>query len=691
MLQKIESKLNSLTTRILMIAIASMIVPMLIVLFYSIFSSTRTLDAQAKEQLAMVAAEKGDKIALAFDSFGQSNANIAALPAAVAYFRELTQTGKENFMLKGMVVSYLEKVFNEANGTYENMFYTYNDMIFIDSIGGQGFGHTFPDDTEPWYKAILKAGPDSGTFFDQARLSPIRGFPNVLIATPVVDPATKKILSVFVSPVELTGLANKVIVSSGNQHIKTVIINGEGVVLASEKTEDVFSFDFTQNGDELLAFFDKTKIAENGIDTIRLDGELSIAAFSKIKKYNMTVISYMPVSVYTGTMDRLRLGMIIVIVVNIVIFSVIIIFVLVRKLSPIKVGAEHLKLMAEGDFTEAIEPVLMKRRDETGMLMNSMQTMQNSMKSIIEMVIDEAEGLDRMVHKVNDNIQALNEQMEDVSVTTEEMSAGLEESAAATEELNEFSEIIEKKVSHMTERAGMASKDAGLVSQRAQDLKDSAIQSQKRAKQIHDDVYRTMRDAIEQSKAVDQINVLSESILSITEQTNLLALNAAIEAARAGSSGKGFAVVADEITKLAEDSTSAVNQIQAVTRRVVDSVENLSRNSVQVLDFIEKSVMLDYDLMVETGEQYFKDSDFIRRVVQGFGGTAQELNDSIQKMVRAINEISVTNNESAEGAENISAKVAGVTSRTNEVNDVAKETRLTSLMLKEAVSKFKIE
>ena len=59
-----------------------------------------------------------------------------------------------------------------------------------------------------------------------------------------------------------------------------------------------------------------------------------------------------------------------------------------------------------------------------------------------------------------------------------------------------------------------------------------------------------LEQAIVEAKVVEQINVLSESIMDITSQTNLLALNAAIEAARAGEAGKGFSVVAEEMRKL---------------------------------------------------------------------------------------------------------------------------------------------
>ena len=77
---------------------------------------------------------------------------------------------------------------------------------------------------------------------------------------------------------------------------------------------------------------------------------------------------------------------------------------------------------------------------------------------------------------------------------------------------------------------------------------------------------------MEDARVVENIGVLSDSIMNITSQTNLLALNAAIEAARAGEAGKGFSVVADEIGKLAEQSKETILQIQSVTDEVKGAV-----------------------------------------------------------------------------------------------------------------------
>jgi methyl-accepting chemotaxis protein len=142
---------------------------------------------------------------------------------------------------------------------------------------------------------------------------------------------------------------------------------------------------------------------------------------------------------------------------------------------------------------------------------------------------------------------------------------------------------------------------------------------------VFDGTRAELGEAIENSKVVEQISILSESIIQITAQTNLLALNASIEAARAGEAGRGFTVVAEEIRKLAEQSKGVVSKIQNITDQVKDSVNHLADSSNKLLEFMSTDVNNDYMSMLEIADKYNLDASFVSSMVSDFDSTSNDL------------------------------------------------------------------
>lgn len=358
--------------------------------------------------------------------------------------------------------------------------------------------------------------------------------------------------------------------------------------------------------------------------------------------------------------------------------------------TPIKLASEHLEFIATGNFTRDIPEEFLNKKDEIGVLAKAISTMQGSVKEVVKGVVNESRDIEESMLATRLTINELTSQIEEVSSTTEELSAGMEETAASSEEMSATATEIERAINSIAIKAQQGAMSAGEISRRAGELKQNAITSQRNAQTLYLTTQDNMIKAIEESKAVDQINVLSDAILQITSQTNLLALNAAIEAARAGEAGRGFAVVAEEIRKLAENSKSTVNEIQQITKLVVTSVGNLSESSASVLEFIDKQVIRDYEIMVKTGEQYNQDAEFVDNLVADFSATAEELTASIQEMTKVIEEIAIAANEGAEGTTNIAQKSIMVLTKANEVMKQADVSKESSDNLMKMVSIFTV-
>jgi methyl-accepting chemotaxis protein len=385
-----------------------------------------------------------------------------------------------------------------------------------------------------------------------------------------------------------------------------------------------------------------------------------------------------------------KLVTIILIILAAVLVAAISVFTANRISRPVVIAADHLNALSKADFSKDLSNAFTDRSDEIGVLMESVSVMSRSIRSLINDVINEVNSVKDSILISSDNLSELSDRIAEVSATADEISGVTEETAACTEEMDAASTEIENAVRTIAEKAQNGSALAGEISNRAQKLKDDAIISQNAAYDISKDVDSEMKNALERSKAVEKIGVLTKTILQIAEQTNLLSLNAAIEAAKAGEVGKGFGVVADEIRKLAEGSKNTVNKIRSITAEVIASVKDLASSSEMALSFIDTKVIGDYRTMVEIGEQYYSDAAAIQELIDDFSATSEELLHSIQNMVKAIHEVTISNSEEAQGIQNISLRAADVMERASRVSELMKAAKLSSEGLSESVARFRV-
>jgi len=306
---------------------------------------------------------------------------------------------------------------------------------------------------------------------------------------------------------------------------------------------------------------------------------------------------------------------------------------------------------------------LCKRRDESGNMANSLREMRASLRSMVSDIQRTYSDLDDTLLKLSDTTERVKGMSGENSEMTQELAAAMEETAASMETVNNTVGQIKERAQTIRDNSRQGEIASLESKQRADDLKNTTGEAQDKTTRMYKDVQEKSAAAMEQARAVEKINQLTQSILDISGQTNLLALNASIEAARAGEAGKGFAVVADEIGSLASQTSSTVSNINGITTEVNQAVENMEACLQEALSFLEETVLRDYNDFMGVAEKYTRDASDYEDNMQSIGNEVDTLLRAIVEIADSINGITQTIVEAAD-------YIGGIAQKTEDVSQL---------------------
>src|SRR5699024_6931927 len=218
--------------------------------------------------------------------------------------------------------------------------------------------------------------------------------------------------------------------------------------------------------------------------------------------------------------------------VAIVIGIIILIFYTNRIANPIQVVTERMALVADGDLTG--EDIVVKAKDETGKLAQSLNYMQHNLRNVLGNVVRASETVSSSSEELTQAAGEVMEGSEQIVSTMQELASGTETGADRTSELSDTMNSFTTKIDHANNYGTTVQGSTGEVLE----MTNSGYQLMEESIEQMDIINMIVRDAVtkvrhleEQSSAIyELVNVIED----IAAQTNLLALNAAIEAARAG-------------------------------------------------------------------------------------------------------------------------------------------------------------
>lgn len=376
-----------------------------------------------------------------------------------------------------------------------------------------------------------------------------------------------------------------------------------------------------------------------------------------------------------------------------IIFSVIVgLIISILIVKPITALTQVIDKTAKFDFTPTENGKMLRRyKDEIGQMAGRVHDMRQALREMVNEISTAEDTIQSSVDNLDRIMADNNARSQDNSAATQEMAAGIEMAARNTEQIADNVESVKQNAESIFEMTEDGREKSGQILGRAEEIKRTSENSSNQAVTVFREIKEKSDKAIEQSKATEKINELTDAIKSISSQTSLLALNANIEAARAGEAGRGFAVVATEIGSLATQTSKAVDDINEIVGAVNIAVASMTECMNTMIQFLETKVISDYGAFKNSGEQYHEDASAYMSLMDRIKNAIEELDSHIANIVTSVEDINATMNQSTQGVNEIAEKSAKVVESTMEGYERLNESKQSVKALEAITAKFRLK
>ncbi|KZY49947.1 MULTISPECIES: methyl-accepting chemotaxis protein [unclassified Oleiphilus] len=209
---------------------------------------------------------------------------------------------------------------------------------------------------------------------------------------------------------------------------------------------------------------------------------------------------------------------------------------------------DELADLADGDLTTEATVT----EDFTGAIADSINFAIDQMRGLVKAIRDTALQVASSAQETQGTAMQLAESSEHQA----------QEIAGASAAVNEMAVSIDQVSSNAAESTSVAERSVTIAKKGAEVVQNTIHGMDTIREQIQETSKRIKRLGESSQEIGDIVSLIND----IADQTNILSLNAAIQASMAGDAGRGFAVVADEVQRLAERSSAATKQIEALVK-----------------------------------------------------------------------------------------------------------------------------
>ncbi|WP_271812747.1 methyl-accepting chemotaxis protein [Clostridium beijerinckii] len=354
---------------------------------------------------------------------------------------------------------------------------------------------------------------------------------------------------------------------------------------------------------------------------------------------------------------------------------------------PLKKIKNYANNLAQYNFSEEI---ILKGKDEFAQTGDALNIALKNVRELIRTILDNSTELSASSEELTASVHEISSKLSFINESTDEIAVGAEQTSSSTEKFVLSIQKINENINNLAAIVNQEVRKSVDIKTKSSSMMEKSEDSIQLSRKIYEEKNKKIKDAIERGKVVKEIEILSESIVSIASETNLLALNARIEAARAGEMGKGFSVVADEVGKLAEESITTVSGIHGIVEEIKNVFEYLSENSKGILKYIEQNVNGDYEFMIESSKSYENDARFINEMSEEIAIMVKAINSNIHNVDSTMREFSSNIEKSKNNSNEILDSINEVTKEVEQISFNTQNQSELTLKLNEVINRFTI-
>ncbi|WP_036688932.1 methyl-accepting chemotaxis protein [Paucisalibacillus globulus] len=377
-----------------------------------------------------------------------------------------------------------------------------------------------------------------------------------------------------------------------------------------------------------------SSIQEKGHGTIHqpINGEDYTLSFVKMDEVNGTYVVMVQTSSYMGSIHQMAYIMIGIIVISLLTATIAVLIFVRGITNPLSALREKMKQIRSGDLKDDTLTV-QTNIPEISSLVKSYQAMVTHMRSLLHQINDTTNHLEQTGSELQQSSEGTLASSQDLIVAIQAVKNGAEQTASSSEGSSESFKSMKEKIEQMI--ASM-----GTIFTNANDMDSSAKHGEKNISELISTMNTFNQDFEHLTSTVHHVQSYSNSISQlvgliqgIADQTKLLSLNASIEAARAGDAGKGFAVVANEVGMLAEQSSSAAEQITESISNM-DKITNTATQEFEQMLTKTKTTLTKSNEAKITIDELMKEVFEVNTELQSVQGELKELEQLLPPLER---------------------------------------------------------